>query len=314
MEQLKRWREERAARQSLRILGPNPGAWTLPRRATRVSGEPRRGFHLWPIPLPISPVHPEWDDPTGGRLKKGLYNSMIGHALVVPAIILLGNLDIDFHGNRVQSVDRPFAVVILPPAGGRKATPRPPASVPPAVKQSAPEPKPTTQKPTPKPVNRDVKEAIPVPVKPEALIHNRGKENTRPAPEEDAVTDPVATPGPLVAGTGPVAGSDASIGGVDGGSFPYNYYLVIVREKISQAWEIPQGMVARGRRIEATVQFRIMRDGTIAESTIEVPSGQPVYDQSALRAVSLVRKFPPLPQEFGGRFIVVHFQFGYVGR
>ena len=47
---------------------------------------------------------------------------------------------------------------------------------------------------------------------------------------------------------------------------------------------------------------------------IEEPSGIGVYDQTALRAVSEARRFPPLPQEFGGEFLVVHFQFAYVGR
>src|SRR5262245_24750269 len=142
MEQLKRWRVERAARQSLRILGPDPEAWTLPRRATRPSGEPRRGFHLWPTPLPISPVHPEWDDPTGGRLKKGLFNSMIGHALVAPAIILLGNLDLSFNLDRAKTIDRVIGIVsVTPIGGGQRPRPAPPKTL------EAPPSKPPEEKP-----------------------------------------------------------------------------------------------------------------------------------------------------------------------
>ncbi len=332
MEQLKRWREERAARQSRRILGSGPSV-TLPRPSSRVGSISRtgkRGFRFWPAPPPVSPVHPEWDDPSGGRLKTGLYGSIAGHLFLLPLLILSSNVDLSFNTTRSQSFSSGMRVIAIssggpagPKAGSRTSRPEPPRPEPPKPKppeEKKPEtkvvapPTPKTEKPKAGPPVKSVKDATPVPVKDKELAREKGKAEPGQAPAEESVTDPIASEGPLVAGVGPVAGSETSVGGVDGADFPYNYYLEIVRGKISQAWEVPQGMVARGRRIEAVVRFKIMRDGTVAQSIIEVPSGQNIYDQSALRAISMVRRFPPLPQEFGGSFLIVHFQFSFVGR
>lgn len=129
--------------------------------------------------------------------------------------------------------------------------------------------------------------------------------------QEPPVTEPVARPGPLVASVaGAVAGSELTLGDLDGVNFPHSYYLEQIRDKIAERWGPPEGM-ARGRQLKAVVRFRILRSGKIGEQVLEEPSGHAVFDQAALRAVTDAQKFGPLPDAFPGAFLVVHFNFTY---
>ena len=384
MDELKRWREERSLRQSLRVLrdykDPEDVAGSrLLRRTPRlvipktidlcsrtargirwvsitaeardtatlreaealrslgpiskslVESDPSGGFRIWPKPPKVSPVHPEWDDPTGGRFKWSFYRSMALHLLLIPGVLLLTKVKFTL-GEPDYRAGRVFTIVMPPPGttsggGAKKPKTAPP---PPAEKKTEPE-KPKEQKkqtPKPKPVPAKPVEkkesAVPVPTKdkdlPKTVDHAKGTPpaKTPPAEEREPVTDPVAQAGPDFAqgpsGPGSSPGSFTSMGLGPGVDFPYNYYLETIRSGIAKVWQVPQGLVSKGRRLNAIVQFRINRDGSIAQATIEEPSGFAFFDQAALRAVSLVRRFPPLPQEFGGNFLLVHFQFTYTGQ
>jgi TonB family protein len=241
---------------------------------------------------------------------------MVAHVVLIPAIVYVSNLDINFRPAPTTIKGRTF--VIVDPGSPRRPRQAPvgpvrPHSPKPAeqdrkTKNQVPKSEaPRTDRPRgarPVPAKKQQEDRPVAPVPP---VDN-------PKPDQAPVTDPIADEGPLLAGAGPVAGSEASIGGLDGVDFPYNYYLEVVRAKVAQAWVVPQGSASRGRRIESTIRFRILRDGSVSESRVEEPSGLSIYDQAALRAVSNVRRFPPLPQEFGGEFLVVHFQFSFVGR
>lgn len=52
--------------------------------------------------------------------------------------------------------------------------------------------------------------------------------------------------------------------------------------------------------------FEIARDGTLRRVSIEKSSGGPSYDEAALRAITDVAPFPPLPDEFKEPFLRVH--------
>jgi TonB family protein len=341
MEQLRLWREERAARQARRrlqtsgvppVLPTDPPRPQRPRSAFVPTPAPRRrdrrrlsGLRLWPEPPRVSPVHPAWDDPTGGRLRRGLYAALVVHALFIPALIFAPN--IDFHGAvETPKNDRTFAVILtspLPPVkgqGGRgqrnvrseaEVVKAKPAAQKPVAKAATPTVKPKVKAaPT-----VDPKESRPVPVAertPKPTVRESAGPTTPPTPAP-AIKDDVIE-GPLLAGRGPVPGSEASIGGLDGVDFPYNYYLELVRGKIAEAWKVPSGMVPAGKRIDAQIEFRIMRNGAVVQNRIEIPSGMSAYDQAALRAIVDGRPYPPLPPAFGGEYLVVHFQFAYVGR
>lgn len=259
-------------------------------------------------------------------MKRGLYASLVVHFLLVPVLILAPGLDLSGFADNEPVNDRTFAIInvaSLPPVKGdagrslRKVQTAPKQETettkrPEAPREAAPPPKPAPTTP-PKKVEPtvDTKETRPVPAAEKATKPAVREERpaastpTLPAIREDVVV------GPLIAGRGPVPGSEASIGGVDGVDFPYNYYLELIRSKIAGAWRVPEGTVSPGRRAEAQVRFRILRDGTVTQQMVEIPSGRPDYDQAALRAVLDGRPYPPLPPAFGGEFLTIHFQFTY---
>jgi protein TonB len=92
--------------------------------------------------------------------------------------------------------------------------------------------------------------------------------------------------------------------------FPFTYYLRQIQAKISERWTPPRAAAAGGER--AIIMFEIGRDGSIREQpALEKSSGNTVYDQSALRAITEASPFPPLPPEFKATSLRVHFGFEF---
>lgn len=104
--------------------------------------------------------------------------------------------------------------------------------------------------------------------------------------------------------TSPVTPGNISL---DVNDFPFTYYLRQIHAKINERWAPPRAGVTRGER--AVVLFDIRRDGQIDEPRLERRSGSELYDQSALRAILDASPFPPLPPEFKGSHLRVHFGF-----
>ena len=289
MDQLRRWREERAAARRRLRLESRPElaqAPPLSRFERRRRKSPSHGIRWWPQPPVVTPVHPEWDDPYGRRLRDGLVLSLVAHALIIPAVLFLPH----FHfrsGPPAPGIDRTFAVMIpaaLPPVkgqGGRGLRPvqTAPAPAAPKARAMAPRarPQPATAKNSakskPRPADTvDPRQSTPEPVADRST--GRPARDSRPnTPALPAINNDVVA-GPLLAGRGPVPGSEASIGGVEGVDFPYNYYLELIRTRIAGAWKVPNGVVATGQRIEAQVTFRITRNGSVDESRIENSLGK----------------------------------------
>ncbi len=71
-------------------------------------------------------------------------------------------------------------------------------------------------------------------------------------------------------------------------------YYALIWTRIKGLWTIPQGLVSQ-KHIEAVVNVRIMRDGTIAGVDLEKSSGNRYYDDSVLRAVRKANPLPPPP-------------------
>jgi periplasmic protein TonB len=96
---------------------------------------------------------------------------------------------------------------------------------------------------------------------------------------------------------------------VDASDFPFTYYLRLIQSKIGERWSPPRAAAAGGERV--IVLFEIQRDGQVREPTVERSSGNALYDQSALRAVTEASPFPPLPPEFKASSLRVHFGFEF---
>ena len=95
------------------------------------------------------------------------------------------------------------------------------------------------------------------------------------------------------------------------GDFRFAFYLAAIRNKIGAQWVPPPGIDATGRRIRATVYFRIHRDGQISVASVETPSGYSFFDQTTMRALLAATPLPPLPAGFTDTYLGVHFGFEY---
>jgi TonB family protein len=86
--------------------------------------------------------------------------------------------------------------------------------------------------------------------------------------------------------------------------FPFAWYLAAVHRKVTERWE---GRALEGR--QPVVTFEIARDGQVSNVAIKDSSGNPYYDRTAMRAIADAAPFPPLPGEFPGPSLRLHFGF-----
>lgn len=99
---------------------------------------------------------------------------------------------------------------------------------------------------------------------------------------------------------------------LDTRDFPFAYYLMTIRRKVAGTWNVPQS--SAGGELQCRVHFRIARDGQIVSPEIELSSGVFLFDQAALRAVIEASPMPPLPDEYRGDNLGVHFSFAFEER
>ena len=159
---------------------------------------------------------------------------------------------------------------------------------------------PARQTPEKKKLEAPEKNAVRIPKRGEAAPR------ARPAP---------GLPGALRTETAPLGASGLSGDvAVDATNFEFTYYLIAVRNRVSQNWGAPAGIATNGNRIRATVHFRIDRFGRVSDVRLEESSGVPFFDQSAVRAVSVSNPLPPLPAGYGESSLGVHFGFEYADR
>lgn len=92
--------------------------------------------------------------------------------------------------------------------------------------------------------------------------------------------------------------------------FEFMWYLSIIQTKIQNNWKPPVLPNASGAL--TVIYFKIRRNGEIVDIAVEKESGFFLIDQSALRAVSDSRRFPPLPKGFDKSVLGVHFEFQYL--
>jgi TonB family protein len=168
-----------------------------------------------------------------------------------------------------------------PPEMPARATPRESLSLP---DPSLPARAPATPKPSDKELPTVASSAPPAPAP-----------TSRPAP-----APPTTNPGPRAAAPPPPPlgqpmGSPQGSGAVTVNvtDFPFAWYLGAVQRKITEHWE---GRALQGHQPE--VWFEIRRDGQVGGIKIAKTSGNPHYDQQALRAISEAMPFPPLPAEW----------------
>jgi TonB family protein len=111
-------------------------------------------------------------------------------------------------------------------------------------------------------------------------------------------------------------GYEVSLGGglgsayVEGGNFESSYYLDVAFGKIRGNFTNPLRQTTFP--IRTTIYFKILKNGKIAEPTVEAPSGVAPFDQAALRAVVSTDPLPPLPDEYKGEWLGIHLEFEFL--
>jgi colicin import membrane protein len=87
-----------------------------------------------------------------------------------------------------------------------------------------------------------------------------------------------------------------------------NAYYALIWSRIKSQWALPRGIM-QSDNLEAIIDVKILRDGTVSRLEIEKSSGNRYFDQSAVKAVKKASPFPALPAwiqettaEFGIKF------------
>lgn len=188
-----------------------------------------------------------------------------------------------------------------------------PAAAEPAPSAAAVEAVPPTPEPEPvsEPAPRLV-ETIPEksPVK---------KPRKKPAPK---VSPPAPTPAKTTASRTGDAAASGSVGlgsgaaqgglvGMDGLDTRFSWYLDLVVSRISAVWQEPYLDSRFGKTYTVTVYFIIQRNGSVSDVRVEETSGVDILDLSAVRSIREAAPLPPLPQDFRGDHLGVHFWFEY---
>ena len=147
--------------------------------------------------------------------------------------------------------------------------------------------------------------------KPEVKQQPKLAQTAKPSPvPRDDTPPPAPAAKNLVLPMAQVANGVSGQVAVDDASFEFAYYLQIVRAQIARNWTPPAGS-SEGTRVE--VYFRVSRAGEISQLRVETGSGNGIFDDSAIRAVTITEQLPPLPLGYAGADLGIHFGFEYTG-
>ena len=84
----------------------------------------------------------------------------------------------------------------------------------------------------------------------------------------------------------------------------------MIHDRFYARWVQPTSVISSSVKFVATVKIRINSDGTIGAVTMTHPSGNPVMDESVMKAARSVRQIDPLPRGLGGDYydIAINFE------
>jgi TonB family protein len=91
-------------------------------------------------------------------------------------------------------------------------------------------------------------------------------------------------------------------------------YLQRVLHDVKMNWYnlIPESAKApKMKKGKLTIEFAILKDGTVAGMKMVATSGDMGLDRGAWGGITASNPFPPLPSEFGGQYIALRLTFNY---
>ncbi|HET6460380.1 MAG TPA: TonB family protein [Syntrophales bacterium] len=87
-----------------------------------------------------------------------------------------------------------------------------------------------------------------------------------------------------------------------------NAYYSLIWSRIRGKWTLPQGILPR-ENIEAIIQAKILKNGAVVNLSFEKRSGNPYFDESAMKAIKKASPFPPLPDSIRDNNIAIGIRF-----
>ncbi|HZI80367.1 MAG TPA: cell envelope integrity protein TolA [Vicinamibacterales bacterium] len=224
--------------------------------------------------------------------------SVAGHVAIVAAIWLAP----------ARSSNEPARVVMTVNLGGA-AGPRSGGLTPMggrAVPEPTPEPpKPVPRTPPPPPAPSRSVAALPAKAAPARPARTEPARTAPSVPEPPTDGNTRTDTGAKGQGFGLATGGQGGKGiEVETPNFCCPGYLEQVRIAIERGWERAPGVVG-----VTIVRFRIQRNGTIDSVSIVQPSGNPLIDAAAARAVSRVPSVQELPREFPDATLALRLRF-----
>jgi len=244
------------------------------------------------------------------RIKDGVTSALVPYrnafstSLVLHGMLFLGLVVVPLLNRPKRYLDENQVLMaewveLEPPApepAQPAPVPPPPALKPPPKKAPEPLPEPTKPKPKPSPPPKKSSSEEERSRKLAELAERR-THRTLPEVEPERPYQPPVQPKPAATQTVQPPPKTTHPVTVKGKPFPYDYYLILVKNALWEIWRPPKVVAPEG--ISATVVFQIMRNGSVPEHSISLirSSGIDVYDQSCLHAVRSVR-LPPLPQGY----------------
>ena len=258
----------------------------------------------------------------GSRLGRMFFVSLVLHGLAISAVFFLPNLS---STRTFYSPVYSVRLVTPPPAPEAKSEGAQPAPAVPAVPASPPvaveKPK---AKEKEKPVSLAPKKEEPKKEEPkkedsekkitEAIDRLRQKresknlestiEKIRSEKESRQVESAIEgiRKKVTIGSKGAVESHEPSSGGAstDVMTIKHKLYYNLIWKRIRSVWVLPDAALAGQKNLEAIIGIRISPNGQIEDIQFEKKSGNPIFDESVLRAIKKANPLPPLPPGFEG--------------
>lgn len=241
--------------------------------------------------------------------------SVLGHALFLSVLALVAGLW------SPSSPSKVYVVNLVAGLSGPRSAPLLPSMPPPSPWTSPRLPRePSDLPPLPaatKPLYPSLPPALSRPEEPKPVLPPRLAESPRPPDlpprtsrfdEKGQATERTSPPPePRLAARPPAPSAGPTAVSAEVSDFPFAWYLTRVRLKVAERW-------AEQARISEPAQrplifVEILRDGSIKPPQLEKSSGNVLYDQAAVRAITEASPFPPLPQEWSRPTLRILFGF-----
>jgi TonB family protein len=145
------------------------------------------------------------------------------------------------------------------------------------------------------------------------IARNQAKEGNFLSDDSDGIETFQSAGSLLLSSTGSAGGGGSPYGSASVSfgpqDFKYPYYTNQIMTKIIKQWQRTESY----GKLSAIVYFKIRKDGTAYDISIEESSGNSKYDKDALDAIRRATPFSELPENYDEKSLGIFFKFDYYG-